>query len=87
MGPTVIRSISLVATAICLGLGLLGMLAGFMYLSMSSPQDIAAGQAAFVAGGARAPGRGRFLAGGRTRHGRGHFVGRRRGGYQEPMTP
>ena len=56
MGPTVIRSISLVATAICLGLGLLGMLAGFMYLSMSSPQDIAAGQAGFVAGAVLATG-------------------------------
>jgi hypothetical protein len=56
MNSSHLRSISLIATATSIGLGGLGMLASFMYLSMSSPQEIAAGQAGFVAGAIAATG-------------------------------
>ncbi len=56
MNSSNLRTISLITTAISIGLGGLGMLASFMYLSMSSPQDITAGQAGFMAGAIAATG-------------------------------
>lgn len=50
MTPTNLRFLSLSAAIGSAALGGFGLLAGFMYLSMASPQDVMAGQAGIVAG-------------------------------------